>query len=81
MSEAQDRLVAERFAKAYRQKLADDARLIEEIAARVRPTIAPTFSMVGGRLQERMEGRISQDDFEALMRLLRESGAAVGATA
>lgn len=42
------------------------ARIIREIADRVRPTIGPTFSVPGG---ETVEGRISATDFETLVTL------------
>lgn len=45
------------------------AQLVSEIEARVRPTICPTFGSKG----ESIEGRISQADFDAIVRLFRDA--------
>lgn len=42
-------------------------RMVDEIEARVRPTICTTLSSRG----ETIEGRVSEDDFETLLRLAR----------
>ena len=44
-------------------------QLVAEIEARVRPTICQTFSRDGGN--QGMQGRISEVDFDALVRLFR----------
>ena len=48
-------------------------QLVAEIEARVRPTICSTFSMRDGELSETIEGRISQIDFDTLVRLFRDA--------
>lgn len=44
-------------------------QLVAEIEARVRPTICPTFGSKG----ESIEGRISQVDFDSIVRLYRDA--------
>jgi hypothetical protein len=46
-------------------------QILVEIESRVRPTICNTVSFSGGQPDERLEGRISAADFEALVRLVR----------
>ena len=45
-----------------------DIELLEEIEDRVRRTICQTFSSRGGML---VEGRITRDDFDALIEMAR----------
>lgn len=46
------------------------AKVVKAIVERVRPTICPTFSSRGG---ETIEGRITGDDFDALLGVLVEA--------
>lgn len=46
--------------------MTNDAELLQAIEGRVRPTICPTFGVKG----ESIEGRISKEDFESLLRLI-----------
>ena len=48
-------------------------QLVAEIEARVRPTICSTFTMHDGGHVERLEGRISQIDFDTIVRLFRDA--------
>lgn len=45
----------------------NDAYLLQQIEKRVRATICPTYKSSG---EETIEGRISKEDFEALLSLL-----------
>lgn len=47
-----------------------DTGELSEIEARVRPTICSTYSSDGG--DQGLQGRISQDDFDALLAMARE---------
>lgn len=48
-----------------------DAQKLFEIEQRVRKTICPTFgSGEGGILSERIEGRISEEDFNSLLGMM-----------
>lgn len=51
-----------------------DADLLKDIEARVRSSICPIFGVVGGVPTERIEGRISAEDFDALINLLAATG-------
>ena len=44
---------------------------LDEIDKRVRPTIVATYS-VGATISSRVEGRISEDDYDTLMAVARQ---------
>jgi hypothetical protein len=51
-------------------------QLVDEVEARVRPTICNTFGTHKGEFFETVEGRISITDFVTLLRLYRAASAA-----